>query len=159
MSGQEIKSHLKGEGIQHASASRSRRFFHFTPMYDLSPFPSPPSVALALLLVALFVLAWRFVDRLLHAWILRRFSPSQFIAGSPFASPWTRAGMPPDATAYGDRLLILRAAAIDLAAHSSSSRTRMREFKRLIGELLAFENAHHIPASVPKSFTPTTRAE
>jgi len=126
-------------------------------MYTLFPFPSLRSVALALMLAALFVLAWRFIDRLLHAWIIRRFSPPQCVAGSPFASAWTRAQMPADAAAYGDRLLILRAAAIDLAAHSSSSRTRMREFKRLIGDLLAFEHAHHIPA--PKTFTPTTRAE
>jgi hypothetical protein len=128
-------------------------------MYVLPPFPSLPSVALAILLAALLLLAWRFLDRLLYAWIVRRFSSSHFVAGSPFASAWTRAGMPPDTTAYGDRLLILRSAAIDLAAHSSSSRTRMREFKRLIGELLAFEDAHHIPAPMPKSFTPTTRAE
>lgn len=128
-------------------------------MYVLPPFPSLPFVVLALLLGALFVLAWRFVDQLLYAWTLWRFSPKQFVAGSPFASAWTRAQVPPDAAAYGDRLLILRAAAIDLAAHSSSSRTRMREFKRLIGELLAFEEAHHIPATAPKVFTPTTRAE
>jgi hypothetical protein len=116
-------------------------------------------VTLAILLAALFVLAWRFIDRLLHAWIIRRFSPPQFVASSPFASAWARAQMPPDAAAYGDRLMTLRAAAIDLAAHSSSSRTRMRDFKRLIGDLLAFEKAHHIPAPVPNTLTPTTRAE
>lgn len=153
----ETESHRKGEGIQHTSASRPRRFSHSTPMYELSSVPSLPSVALAILLFAFFVLAWRFIDRLLHAWILHRFSPPQFVASSPFASAWARAQMPPDAAAYGDRLLILRAAAIDLAAHSSSSRTRMREFKRLIGDLLAFEEAHHIPAT--ETFTPTTRAE
>jgi hypothetical protein len=125
------------------------------------PFPSFTSAVIAIMLAALFVLAWRFLDRLLSARIRYRFPDPRHAAGySPvWSPPWTYGQSPTDAVPYQQRLLTLRNAAIDLAAHSSSSRARMREFKRIIGELLQFEEAHNIPIAALKTSTPTTRAE
>jgi hypothetical protein len=122
-------------------------------------FASFSNVVFALLLGAIFVLAWRFVDRLLQAWIRSRFPTYPLDRSNHPQSAWTRATIPANTDAYRNWLFTLRAAAVDVATHSSSSRTRMRELKRIVGELTAFETAHHIPVTPLKSITPATRVK
>ena len=151
-------------GKEDASSTRLPRLIverhNLTPMFVPYPFTSSASAVIVIMLAALFLLAWRFFDRLLLAWIRRRFpDPPPFVDYPSVRSPWSHTEFSGGTASYQGWLLTLRTAAIDLATHSSSSRARMREFKRIIGELQRFEEAHHIPVAALKASTPTTRAE